>query len=50
MLRFFQIDTSVWAARVRNPGRVDFVRWPIFSVFGPFLIPFAFLCSPKYKT
>ncbi|KHG12886.1 hypothetical protein F383_16758 [Gossypium arboreum] len=41
---------AVWSARVRNPGRVDFVRWPIFFVFGLFLVPFTLLCSPKYKT
>ncbi|KHG09522.1 hypothetical protein F383_36837 [Gossypium arboreum] len=32
-----------------GPGRVDFIRWPIFSIFGPFLVPFTLLCSPKYK-
>ncbi|KHG18647.1 hypothetical protein F383_24277 [Gossypium arboreum] len=34
----------------RGPGRVDFVRWPIFSVFGLFLVPFTLLFSPNYKT
>ncbi|KHG17742.1 hypothetical protein F383_23542 [Gossypium arboreum] len=24
--------------------------WPIFSIFGPFLVHFALLCLPKYKT
>ncbi|KHG07306.1 hypothetical protein F383_34604 [Gossypium arboreum] len=39
MLRFYQIDMTVWSA----------LSWPIFSVFGPFLVPFTLLCSPKYK-
>ncbi|KHG24336.1 Mucin-16 [Gossypium arboreum] len=30
--------------------RINFVRWPVFSVFGLFLVPFTLLFSPKYKT
>ncbi|KHG15923.1 hypothetical protein F383_03495 [Gossypium arboreum] len=33
-----------------SPGRVDFPRGSIFSIFGPFLALFTLLCSLKYKT